>query len=333
MEKIFSSEAVLRTIIESAPDVVGGWFRGEELSDLGQAAADPALFGKLVEVARRMVQPFKSLVERDAVRAKAGSSSGRLSAILTKQRRMHPAIREIVSKAFYGGTLTDADMERVRPKFQCLAPLPTSPVVIVDFEHVSKTGLAEPAEFRLRGFYNPKEVETVMNVLRLLEATEEADSPSVAVLSPYSEQVRRLRARFNEERAAGRLPNFDRFRPVREAVGFVGTVDSFQGSEADIVIVSIVRNNPMTGRSGLGFLSDPRRMNVLLSRAKSKLVIVGSLRFLKEAVRGVNPAGESEDLSFLNMVTDVINELEQQKSEDGAPLATKLPPSSLALRT
>jgi AAA domain len=333
MEKIFSSEAVLRTIIESAPDVVGGWFRGEELSDLRQAAADPAFFGKLVEVARRMVQPFKSLVERDAVRAKAGSSSGRLSAILTKQRRMHPAIREIVSKAFYGGTLTDADMERVTPKFRCLAPLPTSPVVIVDFEHVSKTGLAEPAEFRLRGFYNPKEVETVMDVLRLLEATEEVDSPSVAVLSPYSEQVRRLRARFNEERAAGRLPNFDRFRPVREAVGFVGTVDSFQGSEADIVIVSIVRNNPMTGRSGLGFLSDPRRMNVLLSRAKSKLVIVGSLRFLKEAVRGVNPAGESEHLSFLNMVTDVINELEKQKSEDGTPLATKLPPSSLAFRT
>ena len=48
--------------------------------------------------------------------------------------------------------VTDADMERVRPKFWCLAPLPSSPVVIVDFEHVSKTGLAEPAEFRLPGF-------------------------------------------------------------------------------------------------------------------------------------------------------------------------------------
>ena len=55
--------------------------------------------------------------------------------------------------------------------------------------------------------------------------------------------------------------------------------------------MSMVRNNPMTGRSGLGFLSDPRRMNVLLSRAKSKLVIVGSLRFLKEAVRGSQSAG------------------------------------------
>ena len=173
----------------------------------------------------------------------------------------------------------------------------------------------------------------MLDVLRLLDATEEVELPSVAILSPYSEQVRRLRVLFNEERAAGRLPNFDRFRPVREAVGFVGTVDSFQGSEADIVIVSMVRNNPMTGRSGLGFLSDPRRMNVLLSRAKSKLVIVGSLRFLKEAVRGLNPAGEGEDLSFLNTVTDVIDELVQRKSEDGMSLAMKLPPSSLALRT
>ena len=75
----YSNEPVLRTIIQSASDVVGGWFRGEGALHLRQAAADPAFFGMLVEVARRMVQPFKSLVERDAVRAKAGSSSGRLS--------------------------------------------------------------------------------------------------------------------------------------------------------------------------------------------------------------------------------------------------------------
>jgi len=130
--------------------------------------------------------------------------------------------------------------------------------------------------------------------------------------------------------AKGLLANFEHFRPVRAAVGFVGTVDSFQGSEADLVIVSMVRNNAKTGRSGLGFLSDPRRMNVLLSRAKSKLVLVGSMRFLREAVRGVDPDGEKEDLRFLTTMLDVIERLQGQHAADGTPLAAVIRPSDLA---
>jgi len=82
----------------------------------------------------------------------------------------------------------------------------------------------------------------------------------------------------------------------------VGTVDSFQGSEADLVIVSLVRNNPRAGGAALGFLRDRRRINVALSRAKWQLVLVGSLDFLKEAVRGVNPDDEPHDLSFLTQI-------------------------------
>ena len=103
MEKIFSSEPVLRTIIKSASDVVGGWFRGEELSDLRQAAADPA-FSECSSKSRD-AWCNRSVSGRARCSAgKSGLSSGGLSAILTNQRRMHPAIREIVSRAFYGGT-------------------------------------------------------------------------------------------------------------------------------------------------------------------------------------------------------------------------------------
>jgi superfamily I DNA and/or RNA helicase len=105
------------------------------------------------------------------------------------------------------------------------------------------------------------------------------------------------------------------------------------------VVVSLVRNNPRAGKRALGFLSDSRRMNVLLSRAKFKLVLVGSLRFVKEAVRGVNPNGGKHELSFLTDVIDTINKLTKEKrslSTDGTSheisLATIIPPRSLSHR-
>lgn len=59
------------------------------------------------------------------------------------------------------------------------------------------------------------------------------------------------------------------------------TVDEFQGSEADIVVVSLVRNNALVPWKSVGFLKERNRMNVLLSRAKQKLVIVGSWDFFE----------------------------------------------------
>jgi hypothetical protein len=70
-------------------------------------------------------------------------------------------------------------------------------------------------------------------------------------------------------------------------------------------------------------------MNVLLSRAKSKLVLVGSMRFLREAVRGVDPGGEKDDLRFLTTMLEVIGRLMKQHSGDGTPLATVIRPSIL----
>ncbi len=112
----------------------------------------------------------------------------------------------------------------------------------------------------------------------------------------------------------------------------MGTVDSFQGSEADLVVLSLVRNNQRTGLSALGFLRDKRRMNVALSRARSKLVIVGSLAFLREAVRGVNPDAGEHGLSFLVDVTGTIDQLctETEKRAGAAVrLATIIKPGSL----
>jgi ATP-dependent RNA/DNA helicase IGHMBP2 len=79
----------------------------------------------------------------------------------------------------------------------------------------------------------------------------------IAVIAAYSAQARKLRDLLRDERAAG----------VE-----VGTVDGFQGREKEAVIVDLVRSND---RGEIGFLSDIRRMNVALTRAKRFLLVVG----------------------------------------------------------
>ncbi|RUV47906.1 hypothetical protein EOA85_33890, partial [Mesorhizobium sp. M5C.F.Ca.IN.020.29.1.1] len=86
---------------------------------------------------------------------------------------------------------------------------------------------------------------------------------------------------------------------------------------------------PRSGGSALGFLRDRRRMNVALSRAKSKLVIVGSLQFLSEAVQGVNPDEETHDLMFLTDMLAAIKALAGQRRPDGRAAAELIRPEIL----
>jgi superfamily I DNA and/or RNA helicase len=84
---------------------------------------------------------------------------------------------------------------------------------------------------------------------------------SVGIISPYSQQVQVLNALIEEH------PILKDFKNIR-----VKTIDGFQGREKDIIYLSLVRSNP---QAEIGFLQDLRRMNVALTRAKYKLVVVG----------------------------------------------------------
>jgi superfamily I DNA and/or RNA helicase len=181
-------------------------------------------------------------------------------------------------------------------------------------------------------WHNPSELQSVVEVLRHVRARPGKKKPTLAVLSPYKAQVDKLHSRIESLRET-ELAHLDGFNPVRPNSPFVGTVDSFQGSEADLVIISLVRNNPRTGFGAVGFLRDQRRMNVALSRAKSQLVLVGSLKFLEEAVRGVNPDDEKHALSFLTRVVETIRQLEKEnRASNGVQLATVISPDVLGGR-
>ena len=159
---------------------------------------------------------------------------------------------------------------------------------------------------------SPTEV-AVLEVLRLLKPRNAKDGkPSLAVLSPYAQQVKRLAADLpGAPRAL--TAHLDQFHAASHEGKFVGTVDSFQGNEADVVVVSLVRNNRggVVG-SALGFLADARRMNVMLSRARWRLIMVGSLRFLQDTVRADQAQSRGEPIKFLPELLAALETAQQQ---------------------
>ena len=85
----------------------------------------------------------------------------------------------------------------------------------------------------------------------------------VGVISPYRAQVQYLRQQLRKR---------EFFKPFRHLIS-VNTVDGFQGQERDIIVISLVRSND---EGQIGFLRDLRRMNVAITRARMKLIIMGN---------------------------------------------------------
>jgi superfamily I DNA and/or RNA helicase len=144
--------------------------------------------------------------------------------------------------------------------------------------------------------------------------------PTLAVLSPYNRQIERM-GRAIDDIHLTEVGKLNGFVTAKNASGFESTVDSFQGSEADLVVVSLVRNNDHVGRSALGILMDPRRMNVLLSRAKWKLVLVGSLEFLRVQARrmALHDRARGQRDPFLPKMIEVFDRYATEETHKGGP--------------
>jgi len=173
---------------------------------------------------------------------------------LTIQYRMHSAIMGFSSQEFYESSLI-ADSSVAGRLLSDLpgviaTPMTTSPLEFIDTAGASYDEETEPdGESR----FNSAEADFVgRRVEALLEAGLSASD--IAVIAPYAAQVRLLRERLRGEGLE------------------VDTVDGFQGREKEAVIISLVRSN---SRGEIGFLADTRRMNVALTRAKRKLIVIG----------------------------------------------------------
>jgi predicted DNA helicase len=191
----------------------------------------------------------KSMMERLVERWE-----NRVTRQLTIQYRMHQKIMEFPSEHFYQGTLVaDASVAE-----HTLADLPgiqtesldAQPVLFVDTSGADWTEELDPnGESKL----NPREAIWILKqVDALLAAGLLPDQ--IAVIAPYSAQVRFLRDRCTSNGVE------------------IDTVDGFQGREKEAVLISLVRSN---SQGEVGFLGDTRRMNVAMTRAKRKLIVIG----------------------------------------------------------
>lgn len=186
--------------------------------------------------------------------------------MLKTQYRMHPEIRSFPSKEFYEEALEDgADIEaqttRDWHKYRCFGPF-----CFFDI-HEGK----ESQHGATGSKVNMDEVEFVLLIYhRLVTMYPELKSSSqLAVISPYGYQVKTFKDRFKEMFGS---------ESEAERVVDINTVDGFQGREKDVAIFSCVRAND---KGGIGFLSNSRRMNVGITRAKSSVLVVGSAATLK----------------------------------------------------
>ena len=223
--------------------------------------AELRFFGHLFQRAREEPYPFKPNT--------ADAPARRLS----EQWRMPMVLSEFISTIFYHDRFVVRTPSKPLP-FSNPSFLRANPLVWISTPHCA--GQNRRAAERIAsggGYTNPYEVGTIHALLGAVGPGPLARGRTVAVLSPYLAQVDSLRRQLS--RKYPNLPAFDSSRDVH-------TVDSFQGREADVVIVSLVRNNDREQPlSALGFLTLEERMNVLLSRASSQLIIVGCLEQLE----------------------------------------------------
>jgi superfamily I DNA and/or RNA helicase len=229
---------------------------------------------------------------------------------------MHPDIGELISRAYYGDRLVNRTVQDGRPIARVLhgfaEPLDIRGKAIVwldvpwcrDDPRAAETG---PAQGRPR-YTNDAEATALANFLASLRR-EAPGAAELAVLSPYNQQASLLRRRMRK----AALPEGIELKPTLNArpgapggASGVHTVDSFQGNQADVIAVSLVRNNLHDPGHGLGFLDDASRLNVLLSRAERLLVLVGSWDFFQEQVRTVELDDTANPLWHLKqIVTDL----------------------------
>ncbi|KAG2433768.1 hypothetical protein HXX76_008129 [Chlamydomonas incerta] len=186
------------------------------------------------------------------------------SAYITKllhNYRSHPALLALPSAAFYHGELVAAADPEVTHSLLHWEALPNKSVPLLFHNLVGR----DDQEASSPSWFNLDEAKQVVSYVKSLKDMRRSRlaGDDIGVISPYRKQVQRIRALL---------------RAVDDHIK-VGSVEEFQGQERRVIIISTVRSSrehmALDSRHRLGFLSNPKRFNVALTRAKALLVVVG----------------------------------------------------------
>ena len=256
-------------------------------------STEGATGGLATSLMARISQPQQAAVPGGAGDPRALLSYGVLGCSLDTQYRSHAEISDWASREMYGGRVAAAETVSSSVLHQLpgviRTPATATPLLLIDTRTrggILLAGCEEVSESemyrRRRGgdesrgegdesscsssstsLVNEGEAYAVtVHVMSLLKSG--VKPRDIAVQSPYAAQVRLIRSKLADAVQSGQAPGADLVE--------VASVDSFQGREAEAVVVSMVRSNT---RQTVGFLADVRRMNVAVTRARRHLTIVG----------------------------------------------------------
>jgi ATP-dependent RNA/DNA helicase IGHMBP2 len=161
-------------------------------------------------------------------------SNGKQSNLLKNQYRMEGNIMNFSNHKFYNDELINSTLDSISKN-----------VLFID---TAGTGFYEEKDESSGSIYNVGEIEIVKKIIEV----EDLNKHQLLIITPYSAQMLKMKKHLNDVK--------------------VNTIDSAQGSEADIVILSLTRSNE---EGNIGFLKDYRRINVALTRAKKKIFVIG----------------------------------------------------------
>ncbi len=170
--------------------------------------------------------------------------------MLETQYRMHPQIMKFSSTYFYENGLKVAD--------EVLARELGDDEIRLQFIDTAGCGFDEKVNPETLSTFNEEEAKLLVKHLGI----EARPNQKVGVIAPYKAQILLL---------TDLIQQSESLDDIREDIT-VNTVDSFQGQERDVIYISLTRSNT---KGEIGFLKEHRRMNVAMTRAKSKLVMVG----------------------------------------------------------
>jgi len=262
------AEVVVCTLIGSAASILSKHDFKTCIIDEAAQALEPATWIPILKANRAVLagDPFQlppTVKSRKAEKEgfsetlleKSLAIHGR-NALLEVQYRMNEPIMGYSNEVFYEGRLQAADLVARRS----LPGVPLAESVV--FIDTAGTGFEEKLHKRFKSRYNEGEVDILMeHLLDLRSSIPPEDSlPTIAIITPYRQQV------LYAEDAIDAEPRLKDFSLT------INTVDGFQGRERDVVYLSLVRSNE---KAEIGFLSDYRRMNVAITRAKKYLVVIG----------------------------------------------------------
>jgi superfamily I DNA and/or RNA helicase len=271
VEKMRAAAAVLTTCSSASLDLVkAGHFDVVIFEEASQIRMQDA-FGALIQGDKAIIigddkqlppvsqmhKPISSLLEIAQATIERNNLQSELIRDLRVQYRMRQEICDLIDDTFYGNRLESAPVIESRPPLYKIIKevqpsqlnrilSPDVIIGIVDVEGIE--------EYRGTSTYNQTNREVDIRLLNAFKSAGINDN-QIGLISPYKEQQRVLTKTIGKG-------------------NIVGTVDGYQGQERDIIILDMVRANP---HHEVGFTLEPNRLNVALSRAREKLIIITNL--------------------------------------------------------